>query len=252
LQSCKFIINHLLIKVFTGLIATVLCSFGQGFLVVDTGFTTGGMFISDNGYIETLGYQFTVGADSIYALSLGVCNWNEEGLNNSHEVGIWDSQGNLLTSTIIPAGSNKNQFVYSAVTPVLLEANETYIIGASYIGYDSDLIGFSDSYNNGSPTYNSAVTFNADRFDESLSGLTFPSMTDFPEFLGAFGPNAEIEVVPEPTTDAFFWLSALLLFRRRIMVLLWPNTSLEPTAVGAGRSAVAVHVTSRRWLSFFR
>ena len=26
----------------------------------------------------------------------------------------------------------------------------------------------------------------------------------------------------------------------------------EPTAVGAGRSAIAVHVASRRWLSFFR
>jgi membrane protease YdiL (CAAX protease family) len=39
--------------------------------------------------------------------------------------------------------------------------------------------------------------------------------------------------------------------------LLWatrtpPNKSPEPTAVGAGRSAVAVHVASRRWLSFFR
>ena len=32
----------------------------------------------------------------------------------------------------------------------------------------------------------------------------------------------------------------------------WPNKSPEPTAVGAGRSAVAVHVASRRWLSFFR
>jgi|ERR1035441_1341713 hypothetical protein len=31
-----------------------------------------------------------------------------------------------------------------------------------------------------------------------------------------------------------------------------PNKSPEPTAVGAGSSAVAVHVTSRRWLSFFR
>ena len=33
---------------------------------------------------------------------------------------------------------------------------------------------------------------------------------------------------------------------------LMPNQSPEPTAVGAGRSAVAVHVASRRWLSFFR
>jgi hypothetical protein len=33
---------------------------------------------------------------------------------------------------------------------------------------------------------------------------------------------------------------------------LWPNKSPEPTAVGACRSAVAVHAASRRWLSFFR
>jgi len=32
----------------------------------------------------------------------------------------------------------------------------------------------------------------------------------------------------------------------------WPNHSPEPTAVGAVSSAVAVHVVSRRWLSFFR
>ena len=33
---------------------------------------------------------------------------------------------------------------------------------------------------------------------------------------------------------------------------LWPNQSPEPTAVGAVSSAVAVHVASRRWLSFGR
>ena len=31
-----------------------------------------------------------------------------------------------------------------------------------------------------------------------------------------------------------------------------PNKSPEPTAVGAGRSAIAVHLASRRWLSFLR
>ena len=31
-----------------------------------------------------------------------------------------------------------------------------------------------------------------------------------------------------------------------------PNKSPEPTAVGAVRSAIAVHVASRRWLGFFR
>jgi len=33
---------------------------------------------------------------------------------------------------------------------------------------------------------------------------------------------------------------------------LMPNKSPEPTAVGHRSSAVAAHVVSRRWLSFFR
>jgi hypothetical protein len=33
---------------------------------------------------------------------------------------------------------------------------------------------------------------------------------------------------------------------------LMPNKTLEPTADGVVRSAIAVHATSRRWLSFFR
>ena len=44
------------------------------------------------------------------------------------------------------------------------------------------------------------------------------------------------------------WLFIALIDRPKVR----PNKSPEPTAVGAGRSAVAVHVTSRRWLSFFR
>jgi hypothetical protein len=32
----------------------------------------------------------------------------------------------------------------------------------------------------------------------------------------------------------------------------WPNNAPEPTAVGAVSSAIAVHVVSRRWLSFLR
>ena len=33
---------------------------------------------------------------------------------------------------------------------------------------------------------------------------------------------------------------------------MMPNQSPEPTAVGIGRSAIAVRVTSRRSLNFFR
>jgi hypothetical protein len=36
------------------------------------------------------------------------------------------------------------------------------------------------------------------------------------------------------------------------MITTQPNKSPEPTADGAVSSAIAVHATSRRWLSFFR
>jgi hypothetical protein len=36
------------------------------------------------------------------------------------------------------------------------------------------------------------------------------------------------------------------------LLTLWPNKTLEPTADGAVRSAIAVHAASRRWLSFLR
>jgi len=39
---------------------------------------------------------------------------------------------------------------------------------------------------------------------------------------------------------------------QEVRMTMLPNQSPEPTAVGAGRSAIAVHVASRRWLSFFR
>ena len=54
--------------------------------------------------------------------------------------------------------------------------------------------------------------------------------------------------VPEPSTYSLFGI-CILVFCIRVIL---PNKSPEPTAVGACRSAVAVHVTSRRWLSFLR
>ena len=50
-----------------------------------------------------------------------------------------------------------------------------------------------------------------------------------------------------PMCDRFDWLGFIMDFTS-----LMPNKSLEPTAVGAVSSAVAVHVASRRWLSFLR
>jgi len=207
-------VNHLFIKVVIVISAFTPCVFGQGFLVVDPGTVSDGMYISE-GYVGTEGYQFTVSTSPVYLLSLGIYNSSGAGLNNPHEVGLWDSQGNLLSSTIISAGANASGFIYAAVTPVLLDANQSYIIGASYVGHDSDLIGISSIWNDGSPTYSSAIAFDSVRYGDSVSGLTFPDFTDFPSQVGEFGPNAEIEVVPEPSTDLLLGLSAFLLCYRR-------------------------------------
>ena len=50
------------------------------------------------------------------------------------------------------------------------------------------------------------------------------------------------------TLPGMFWFVWLMRNRLRLP----PNKSPEPTAVGTDSSAVAVHVASRRWLSFFR
>jgi predicted branched-subunit amino acid permease len=52
--------------------------------------------------------------------------------------------------------------------------------------------------------------------------------------------------------DVFFYRMQMTISFLSVVHELWPNKSLEPTAVGAGSSVVAVHVTSRRWLSFIR
>jgi hypothetical protein len=50
--------------------------------------------------------------------------------------------------------------------------------------------------------------------------------------------------------------TAMILECARLILSVWihrtPNKSPEPTAVGACSSAIAVHATGRRWLSFLR
>ena len=69
----------------------------------------------------------------------------------------------------------------------------------------------------------------------------------------------QISGVPEPSGVCLFILGFGILtlqvfhsYCGRMKTCELPNKSPEPTTVGAGRSAIAVHVAGRRWLSFFR
>ena len=62
-----------------------------------------------------------------------------------------------------------------------------------------------------------------------------------------FHVRGVIQRVTEVTQFTGVFFVCYLLSRK-----MTPNKSPEPTAVGAVRSAIAVHAASRRWLSFFR
>src|SRR5450755_2722444 len=81
----------------------------------------------------TLGWEFTV-SQSITVTALGAFDDSQDGLAESHDVGIWDSVGNLLGSTTVAAGTVDplvNQFRYSSVSFTL--APGTYEIGALWL-----------------------------------------------------------------------------------------------------------------------
>ena len=70
--------------------------------------------------------------------------------------------------------------------------------------------------------------------------------------------RGKTEVYKRDTQSVMYWYTwifysaiviGLIYFLVSSLHRIWPNQSPEPTAVAA---AVAIHATSRRWLSFFR
>jgi hypothetical protein len=85
--------------------------------------------------------------------------------------------------------------------------------------------------------------------DSIVTQVTFYNPAVFPtDARSPMIDDVSVTPIPEPSVVKLFFLSvSVLLCKYRL-----PNKSSEPTAVGAGRSAVAVHVASRRWFSFLR
>ena len=79
----------------------------------------------------TIGWEFSTNS-AITVTSLGFFDDLQDGLLQSHEVGIF-SAGTLLASAIIPAGTGAtliNQFRWVAIAPLGLSAGQTFRIGA--------------------------------------------------------------------------------------------------------------------------
>ena len=82
-----------------------------------------------------LGYQFTLDSTTTFD-GLGLYDADSDGLNDSHEVGVWDLGGNLLASTTVGPGtssaeasaSGAGSFVYETMRSEKGSALEAVII----------------------------------------------------------------------------------------------------------------------------
>jgi len=139
-----------------------------------------------NNFASTLGYEFTP-SSPLWVYSLGFADLPSadvpnvgDGLEQPRFVGLWDSNGLLLASVTVPAGtaaSLMDRFRYQDLsTPITLAAGQTYILGA-YFNRQSD-----DHY-----TVNNGTSYLASLgAGRSALGQTFPDTVNTTR---VFGPN---------------------------------------------------------------
>jgi hypothetical protein len=88
----------------------------------------------------TIGSRIQTGASAVYVNQLGYVDRDRDGLNVSHQVGIWDQSGTLLGSVTVPAGTNGaliGDFRYGSLDAIItLQPNSTYALGGYTQGDD--------------------------------------------------------------------------------------------------------------------
>jgi len=159
---------------------------------------------------RTYGAEFTVGSLDLSVTDLGAFDLGEDGLNESHQVGLWDSSNTLLGSVTVPAGTGATligEYRYvSLALPVALSANTTYWIGALFDNQGTtDDIGIQ-----GSASVDPAIA-SANLQRRSITLNTFERPTD-PSGVNGWAANMQFTAVPEPQSYAALFGIALLAF----------------------------------------
>jgi hypothetical protein len=152
----------------------------------------------------TLGYSFQVNT-AISVTALAVYDAGSDGLNVSHEVGIWDATGNLLASTSVAAGTVapiRGDYRYATIPDLPLTAGNIYYVG-SVNGMDNDPFMLDPSSFLPAP----GITYLSRRFENSGGGLVFPDLAGGGGNTGFFGGNflfVDSAATPEPSTLLMF------------------------------------------------
>jgi hypothetical protein len=202
-------------KIFFALImAVLLASPARANLAVDF-ISTIEQYNETNGSYS-LGFQFTTN-DALTVKSLGFYDYNQDGLTQDHDVGIYDASANLLFSTtVLTTDPLVGFFRFHDITPYTLSAGQTYYImavsGAEKYTY------FTQGF-----TVDSSITYVTDvwYWDFNLDPprpqktyfLTFPngsSRTTQAQGGAYFGPNFSTDYVAPLPGSLFLVASGLL------------------------------------------
>ena len=124
---------------------------------------------------------------------------------------IWSTANTSvpLVTAVVPAGTAAplvgTNFREVAVTPTLLLAGHTYVIGAFYDRSDTDLTVYDPD---ATVTYSSLIT--AGSYQTTMNvpgGLAYPGFVS--EYRGLYGPNFAFKTVPEPSMSVLLGVGAI-------------------------------------------
>lgn len=193
-------------------------------------FTTPSDYYQESGATGNIvGWSFTANTD-LYATRLAVFDTDRDITpEQSHFIGLWNSNGNLLVSaTVTENGAKPTGFGYhwANINQTILKAGQTYIVGA-VMGSDyytsqvpNSIFGYGDPTPFGNLSINPNITYQADAFyylanGENPSGITFGSasltngINGADTIIGGFGAN--MDVTPTPIPAAVYLLGSGLL-----------------------------------------
>jgi hypothetical protein len=163
-----------------------------------------------------VGWSFTANRD-LYVTALGVYDHESDRRHEApHEIGLWDSSGNLLRSATIFEAPNSayispvvgGKYHFENVSRYTLLAGQTYVIGAT-VGSDfyASFLNAQEAANH-NLQFNSHISYLGGVYRDTSNQLLFPQ-SEPSDYIGNFGAN--IDVTPTPVPAAAWLLGSGLL-----------------------------------------
>jgi len=159
-------------------------------------------------YNSVAGWEFKATAN-VEVTALGVWSVDGDPLADAHPVGLWSTSGQLLASTVVPAGAAGglvNDFHYLSVSPVPLLAGQRYVIADYFRANTPDGVAGGNSLN-AITSSNDVTWLGGLSMMETMGsgGLAFPTGSPDPSSVWFFGPNLLLIPQTQPAAEFFYW-----------------------------------------------